>query len=260
MTDTHTHLYMEDYAVDGGGAAAVRRAIAQGVEHMIFPNVDLASVQPMFQLAEQFPENIRCALGLHPTEVKEDWEIALAHIFEHPLEDCVALGEVGVDLYWDAALRREQIEAFDRQADIAMQNDLPIIIHCRNGLDDTLAVLANHRGIRGVFHSFGGAPEDVERIRKYGDFYFGINGIVTFKNSKLRDTLPAITMERILLETDAPYLSPVPYRGRRNESAFVIHVAAYIAQHLGLTSAEVESITDHNANTLFNFPTLVSAS
>ena len=163
----------------------------------------------------------------------------------------MAVGEVGIDLYWDATFRREQMEAFAMQVEKARELGLPVIIHCRDGLDEVLEVLAGYRGVPAVFHSFGGTAQDVERIRALGDYWFGINGIVTFKNSKLREVLPAIGLDRLLLETDSPYLAPVPNRGKRNESAFLPHIAAHIAQHLGLTTTQVAEATTANARQFF---------
>lgn len=255
MIDTHTHLYMEEYAVDGGGEAAVRRAIAAGVGQMIFPNVDLASVAPLKGLAAQFPGKVFTATGLHPTEVGDNWRDEVAQLMAEldGNHSHVAVGEIGIDLYWEKSRRAEQIEAFDIQAARAVEADLPIIIHCREGLEDTLSVLRNHPGVRGVFHSFGGSEADVEAIRRVGDFYFGINGIVTFKNSRLREVLPTIGLERLLLETDAPFLAPVPMRGKRNESAFMPYTAAHIAEAMGTTIEDIDRVTTANAHKLFGF-------
>lgn len=257
MIDTHTHLYLDDYITDewpDGGADAVRRAIDAGVEQMIFPNVDCSTVGPMESLAARFPGRIFCAMGLHPTEVDASWATSLADI-EYRLasrpERYVAVGEVGVDLYWSDEFRFEQLNVFDRQLTLAEKFDKPVIIHCREALSDTLGVLKQHPGVRAVFHSFGGTVEDVEAIRRLGDHYFGINGIVTFKNSRLGDVLPVIGPDRILLETDAPYLAPVPKRGRRNESAYLPLTAAHVAARLGLTTAEVDEITTRNARRFF---------
>lgn len=253
MIDTHTHLYLPEFDADGGGEAAVRRAVAAGVETMIFPNVDLSTVEPMNTLAAKFPSNIKCAIGLHPTEIKDGWEDTLNAVFETggSVSGYVAIGEIGIDLYWDKTFRDEQMKAFDEQCKKAVDSGLPIIIHCREGLDEVLEVVSGHPGIEGVFHSFGGTERDVERIRVLGDFYFGINGIVTFKNSKLREAIPSIGINRILLETDSPYLSPVPHRGKRNESAYLLHICAHIAQHLQMESAKVADATTANAMRLF---------
>lgn len=253
MIDTHTHLYLPEFEEEKKGEDAVRRAINVGVTKMIFPNVDLSTLEPMRNLAAKFPETIKCAIGLHPTEINERWEEILNGILAQydPARD-VAIGEIGMDLYWDKTFAEEQMKAFDAQCLRARELNLPIIIHQRDGLDEALEVLKNHPGIRGVFHSFGGTREDVERIRRVGDFYFGINGIVTFKNSKLRETLSEIGLERILLETDSPYLAPVPHRGKRNESQYLPLIAAHIAQTLGVTNERVAETTTQNAETLFN--------
>ncbi len=255
MIDTHTHLCMEEYAVDGGGEAAVRRAFAAGVGQMILANVDLASLAPNKALAAQFPGKVFTATGLHPTEIGDDWRDVVAQLMaeldgNHPH---VAVGEIGVDYHWDTSRRAEQIEVFDIQVDCAVKANLPIIIHSRDGLEDTLSVLRNHPGVRGVFHSFSGSEADVEAIRQVGDFYFGINGIVTFKNSRLREVLPTIGLDRLLLETDAPFLAPVPMRGKRNESAFLPYIAAHIAQYMGINVEDIDRVTTANAHKLFGF-------
>lgn len=253
MTDTHTHLYLPEFDADGGGEAAVRRALSAGVSRMIFPNVDLGTIEPMERLVARFPGVIYMAMGLHPTEVTDSWQPALDTVMARlgDGQQYVAVGEIGIDLYWDATYRDAQMQVFDRQVRRAAELDLPVIIHCRNGLDETLEVLSGIKGVRGVFHSFGGDAADVDRIRRTGDFYFGINGIVTFKNSKLRDVLGYIGPDRLLLETDSPYLAPVPKRGRRNESAYLPYICAHIAASLGMTSAEIAEVTDANAAKLF---------
>lgn len=251
FTDTHTHPYYNDDA-----ANFVERAIAAQVDRMIMPNVDMASLEPMKTLASKFPDNLRMAIGLHPTEVKENAEQVvdqLMHEFDsNPVY--VAIGEVGMDLYWDKTFREKQMSVFDRQLFEAEKRGLPVIIHCREALDETLEVLDGHKNIHVVFHSFGGSTSDVERILKGGDDrYFGINGIVTFKNSKLKETLPAIPKERLMLETDSPYLAPVPYRGKPNESAYIPHIAAKIGETLNLTIEEIASLTAENSKRLFSF-------
>lgn len=256
-TDTHTHLYLEEFSPSPEDAVA--RAIEAGVDRMIFPNVDLGTIDPMKALAAKFPLNVRMAMGLHPTEVKDDWESSLAVVREEFDADpglYVAVGEVGMDLYWDSTFRKEQMEAFSRQVEWAVEKDLPVIIHNRDALDETLEVLSGYAGkVKAVFHSFGGSRDDVERIRSLGDFYFGINGIVTFKNSTLREVLPHIPADRLLLETDSPYLAPIPRRGKRNESAYIVHTAACIAATLGISPEEIAATTSANAERLFGkFP------
>lgn len=253
MIDTHTHLYLQDFDEDGGGEAAVRRALDTGVDRMVFPNVDLATIAPMKALAAIYPENISMAMGFHPTEVKESWAddvaVCMAHLSEGGY---VAVGEVGIDLYWDKTFAEEQMRAFDMQVARAVEMDLPVIIHCREGLERALEVLQGHPRAKAVFHSFGGTAADVDRIRRVGDFYFGINGVVTFKNCRVRETLPEITLDRLMLETDSPYLAPVPKRGKRNESAYLPLVAGHIADCMGLSVSAVGEATARNAIGFFS--------
>lgn len=247
LIDSHTHLYLNDFQPNQ--AEAVQRAIDKGIGRLMFPNVDLSTIEPMNMLAKQFPNNVDMAIGLHPTEVNENWNEALKTI-ESELATGVyrAIGEIGIDLYWDSTYRDSQKSAFYEQCLMACNNDLPVIIHCREGLTDTIEVISMlPRPLpSAVFHSFGGSIDDVRRIREIGDFYFGINGIVTFKNSKLREVLPYIGLDRILLETDSPYLAPVPMRGKRNESSYLIHIANYVSQALNISINDVETKTTEN--------------
>jgi TatD DNase family protein len=255
LIDTHTHLYLPEFDDDNAGRDTVERAISAGVERMIFPNVDLTTVEPMQRLAAQFPNNIYMAMGLHPTEVKDDWQEVLAKtetLLNQSEYHYVAVGEIGMDLYWDTTYREQQMQVFERQCRMAVDMNLPIIIHCREGLAETLEIVSKFPGLKAVFHSFGGTVEDIETIRRIGDFYFGINGIVTFKNSKLREVLPTIGIDRILLETDAPYLAPVPYRGKRNESAYIVSTAHCVADALGVDFDLLAERSSANACRLFN--------
>lgn len=253
LVDTHTHLYLDEFQPTPEDA--VKRAIEVGVETMIFPNVDISTIEPMKSLQNKFPENIFMSMGLHPTEVNENWRYDLEQIKTEldSSDKYIAIGEVGIDLYWDKTFRNEQCEVLAVQMQWACERNLPVIIHCREGLDEILSVMDSLSQVpQCVFHSFGGTIEDIDKIRKRGDFYFGINGIVTFKNSKLRDVLPAIGLDRMLLETDAPYLAPVPHRGKRNESAFIIHTAAHIADVMDVSIENVARMTTINAYELFN--------
>ncbi len=259
MIDTHTHLYLPEFDVDGGGEAAVDRALDAGVRFMVFPNVDRSSVQPMKALHALRPDCTAMAMGLHPTEVKENWADELQYILselDSNPNEYKAIGEIGIDLYWDKTFEQEQMRVLDRQLAEAEARSLPVILHCREGLDRTLEVLAGYPGVRAVFHSFGGSVADVERICTLGDYYFGINGIVTFKNSTLRTVLPAISPDRILTETDSPYLAPVPMRGKRNESAFIKNILDAIAPAIGLDFAEACELTCANARRFFNLDQL----
>lgn len=253
FADTHTHLYLDDFSPEN--EEVVRRAIACGVEKLIFPNVDLSTIEPMKLLHKSFPQNTFMAMGLHPTEVRETWEKDLAETekeLKENISDYVAVGEIGIDLYWDKTFIEEQKEVFRRQAQLAVDLDLPIIIHCREGLKEILDVLREMPvKPKGVFHCFSGDIADVEAIREIGDYYFGIGGVVTFKKSTLKDVLPTIGIDRILLETDSPYLAPVPHRGGRNESAYIPDIAAFIAKELGMELSEVASRTTNNCDSLF---------
>ncbi len=275
LIDSHTHLYSDEYLTEEqprhpkkgvvmpppeptpqGCDEAVRMALDAGVSHLIFPANALYEIESMKQLASRFPGKISMAMGLHPTELTDNpakaIDIIENEIDTHPGLYC-AVGEIGIDLYWEPENRQRQMAAFDRQCRIALRHDLPIIIHCRDGLDETLEVLRGLESVpRGVFHSFGGSAQDVERIREVGDFHFGINGIVTFKNSTLPAVLPAIGIDRILLETDSPYLAPVPFRGRRNQSAYLPAIADTVARALSLSLEEVAAQTVANTRRLFN--------
>lgn len=255
MIDTHTHLYLPEFTQEEtrGGIAAVDRAVEAGVGHMIFPNVDLTTIEPMLRLHGERPEVTSMAMGFHPTEVNEGWRDALAEVYERAGDwtDFVAVGEIGVDLYWEKKYESQQMQAFEEQVAWAERLGLPVIIHCREALPQTLEVLSEFPDVRAVMHSFGGTAEEVEAIRRIGDYYFGINGIVTFKNSKLREVLPTIGTDRMLLETDSPYLAPVPYRGKRNESSYIPAINAHIADTLGMEAEEIDRLTTANAKALF---------
>ena len=260
MTDTHTHLYSRQYGDDAAGA--VERALAAGVKHLVLPNVDRDSIGPLLELHRLYPECTSVAMGLHPTDITDAWPKDLKEIERRlDTERCVAVGEVGMDLYHDRSRREEQREVFARQLRMAIERGLPVIIHCREALEDTLAVLrsveAEGRGLpQLVFHSFTGSADDVRCIREVCDPMFGINGVVTFKNSvPLQEAVPVIGIECIVLETDSPYLAPVPYRGKRNESAYLPEVCLKVAQLIGMTPVQVETETDANARRLFGLPT-----
>ncbi len=261
MIDTHTHLYMPDFTDGGaepdGGNLAVGRAFDAGVSRLVFPNVDLGTIVPMKELAARHPGRIAMAMGLHPTEVRETWPQDLDAVLRELCKGhYAAVGEVGIDLYWDKSFAAAQQEVFSRQLLAAKERRLPVIIHCREGLDETLSCI-RETDVAGevplIFHSFTGTPEDVRRIRSVApDALFGINGVCTFRNAAaVREALPEIGLDRILLETDSPYLAPVPKRGRRNESAFLPYIAARIAETLGTTVDKVIEDTDRNASALF---------
>lgn len=256
IIDTHTHPYLPNF--DSDREEIMSRAAEAGVSHIILPNVDLSTIAPMRSLHSLYPSTTFMAMGLHPTEVGESWRDDMAMIDEEwarNRSDYIAVGEVGVDLYWDKTFREAQMQVFEMQARRAAESDLPLIIHCREALDCTLEVLQGlERKPQAVFHSFGGTPRDVDRVRATGDFYFGINGVVTFKNARLDNTVCEIGAERLLLETDAPYLAPVPHRGRRNEPAYIVDTRDRVALALGIAPSEVEDATTASAKSLFRLP------
>ena len=255
MIDTHTHLYLPEFEEDGC-ASAVERALAAGVGHLVLPNVDESSVEPMLRLHSQFPESTSVAMGLHPTEVGDDWREIVSLVEERLAGGgYVAVGEVGIDLYWDASRREQQMEAFRAQLALAKKYSLPVIIHCREGLPEVLECIAAEDAADAglLFHSFTGTADDARRILEAApSAMFGINGVVTFKSAKaLREALPTIGVERMVFETDSPYLAPVPYRGRRNESAYIGNVCRCVAAELGLDDDALEAATDDNARNFF---------
>lgn len=255
FTDTHTHPYVPEF--DADRAEVMQRALDAGVTRMILPNISVDSVAAMRALAAQWPGNTRMAMGLHPEEFDStNWQARLQDVLDELRRhsgDYIAVGEIGIDLYWDATYEREQMIVFEQQLQLADATSLPVIIHCRRGLPQVLEVLEHFPALRCDFHCFGGTVDDVRAIRRRGDHYFGINGIVTFKNSGLADVIPEIGLDRILLETDAPYLAPVPRRGRRNEPSYLPYVAAKIADILGTTTSAVAETTARNSVDLFKF-------
>lgn len=251
--DTHTHLYSEQFAEDR--TEMIQRAIAAGVERMYMPNIDLDSIEGMHALEKQFPENCFAMMGLHPCSVDKNWELVLAKMrLMLDKRPYVAVGEIGIDLYWDKTFINEQKEAFRTQIQWAKELELPIVIHARDSFPEIYEVLdqENDERLRGIFHCFTGNEQDVQKILDYRDFSFGIGGVVTYKKSDLPETLKHIPLDKLLLETDAPYLSPVPYRGKRNESAYVVHTAEKIAEILELPLSKLQEVTTQNALRVFH--------
>ncbi len=262
MIDTHTHLYLQDAFPEQEGCDAVHRAIEAGVTRMIMPNVDTSSIASITAMRDKFPDNVFMAMGLHPTEVTDSWKHDLAIIEKHlDSVGMVGLGEIGMDLYWDASKRDHQIKAFKHQLEWAVERRLPVIIHQRKALQDTLDILkeTDLEAIPAIiFHCFTEGVDSVRAIREIvPDAFFGIGGVVTFKNaSDMKQAIPEIGIQRIVLETDAPWLAPVPHRGKRNESSYIPVIAGSIAEILGIPPTQVESTTTDNANQIFNLPVL----
>ena len=252
MIDSHAHIYCD--AFDDDRDQVIARAREAGVRHIIMPNENLESLPRLKTVRDAYGDYVSLTIGLHPEDVDGDFASKLTAM--HQLiddESWVAVGEVGIDLYWDKTWREQQLEALDTQLHWCVEKDIPFIMHCRDGLDECLWVLDNFGGTlpRGVFHSFTGTVQDVEAVRRRGDFYFGVNGIVTFKKSAVKEILPVVGLDRLLLETDSPYLAPVPNRGKRNESANIPHICRFVAEQLGVTFETVSEATDRNVANLF---------
>ena len=242
LIDTHSHIYLPEFDEDRD--AVVSRAINAGVKTVLLPNIDASTMPALLDMVAAYPALCRPMAGLHPTSVAEGYAAELD----------VAVGEIGLDLYWDTTYRRQQMEAFDAQLDMAAEHDLPVVIHCRNAFDDMMDILENHlrvHDIRGVAHSFTGTVCQAERLMSDTNLYVGVNGIVTFKKSDLPQVLRHIPIDRVVPETDAPYLAPVPHRGRRNESAFVVDVVRKIAEVYGLDFDKTAAVMEANARKLF---------
>jgi TatD DNase family protein len=253
FTDTHTHLYLDAFEKDRN--EVVNNAIEKGIRYMMLPNIDSSSVDGLLALCRQFPDNCFPMMGLHPTSVKDNYleELEVVRSW-HEERKFYAVGEIGIDLYWDTSHLREQEDAFRQQIQLAKSLGLPIVIHTRNSFDEIFQVIDElfEPGLKGVFHCFTGNLEQANKIRSWG-FKLGIGGVVTFKNSGLDKIIPEMDLEDIILETDSPFLAPVPYRGKRNESAYILYIAEKVASLKGTELEEVASVTTATARELFHF-------
>ena len=252
FVDTHTHLYDEQF--DNDRTEAIKKAIEAGVNKMFLPNCNSETIEGMLHLSKQFPDSCYPMMGLHPCYVKDNYKDELGIVEEHLNNGKFsAVGEIGLDYYWDTTFKNKQIEAFETQIDWALQHDLPIVIHTRNSLRDGIDIVKKKQNgnLKGVFHCFGGSLQEAHQIIDIG-FYLGIGGVVTFKNSKLGDTLKEIELQHIVLETDAPYLAPTPYRGKRNESSYIPLVAEKLVDVYNLTLKDIADVTTSNALKLFS--------
>lgn len=255
IIDTHSHLFVEEF--DEDRAEVVMRAREAGVKRLYMPNIDYESLPALLRTSEEYPDYCFPMLGLHPTSIKEFYREDLLRLWEVLQDDpqrFVAIGEVGMDLYWDRTYKEAQLDAFACQIGWAKQYNLPVIIHSRNAFQETFQTVETHfdANLRGVFHSFGGNVDEAQKILSLPGFYIGINGIVTFKKSILPEVLKEIVpLERVVLETDCPYLSPVPYRGKRNESSYLSFILECLSQIYNLPVELVAQVTTRNAETLF---------
>ncbi len=238
LIDTHSHIYEPEF--DADRAEAMQRCLDEGVELLMLPAIDRESYERMFELVREYPQMVRPMMGLHPTSVnenpawREDLELVESYLQNPPqgVERFWGVGEIGLDLYWSREYKEQQIEAFKAQIEMAIRYDLPIVVHTRDAWGEMCEIMEQYadKGVRGVFHAFSDGVESYHRLKKCGDFLFGIGGVVTFKKSKLAQVVQQMELEDILLETDCPYLTPTPHRGERNESSYVRFVCAKVAE------------------------------
>lgn len=259
FVDTHTHLYVEEF--DEDRELALIRAGEAGVARLFMPNIDDTTVDAMLALCRSH-EGCYPMIGFHPTSVDADWKARLAAVrrwLDSP-QTFYGIGEVGLDLYWDKTYKKEQMQAFEIQIEWALEHDLPLVVHCREAYPELFEVLAPYKntGLRGIFHSFTGTEEEATRLLEYTGFLLGINGVVTFKKSVLPSVLPHVPLGRIVLETDSPYLAPVPYRGKRNESAYLVEVAGKLSEIYSVPLEEIARVTTENACRMFRTTDLIS--
>lgn len=256
IIDTHAHLYGDEFTEDID--LVLERARQNGVGKIFLPNIDKASISALNALAERNPGFLYPMMGLHPTDLDQDYQQVLRHmetLVATPGHPYLGIGEVGLDYYWDDSMKREQLAAFDFQVQLSLKYGLPLMIHSRSAHADLVHVLREYREepLRGVFHSFVGTPDEAAELLDFKGFVLGINGIVTFKKSDLPETLlAAVPLERLVLETDAPYLAPVPYRGKRNESAYLPYVVQKLSQIYEVAESEVIRCTTEAALEIFD--------
>lgn len=251
LTDTHTHLYSEEFDLDRD--EMMQRAIAKGVTRFFVPAIDSTCTPSMYELEENYPENVFLMMGLHPCYVKDNYLDELNHIeTELAKRKFIAIGEIGIDLYWDKSTLKIQKIAFKHQIQLAKKYKLPIVIHCRESFDEIFEVLESERSddLFGIFHCFTGNFEQAQQAISL-NMKLGIGGVVTFKNGKIDQFLHLIDIKHIVLETDSPYLAPVPFRGKRNESSYVTLVAEKLATIYGISVDEVAKITTENSKAIF---------
>ncbi len=250
FTDTHTHLYDDRLIAD---EEQIPRALKAGVARMYMPNCNSGTIDGMMVLANKWPSNCFPMIGLHPCYVKDDYkkELEIVSSWLHK-EKFHAVGEIGLDYYWDMTWKEQQLEAFETQIQLALQYGLPIVIHSRESTRDCIEVVRKNQNgkLNGIFHCFGGTVDEAKDIIELG-FYLGIGGVVTYKNSGLAEIIKDTPLAHIVLETDAPYLTPVPHRGKRNESSYIPLIAAKIAEIKGIDISEVATVTTENAKRIF---------
>jgi TatD DNase family protein len=252
LIDTHTHIYLPEFDADRD--EVVHRALSSGVSTLLMPNIDFSSIDPMIAAMHRYPGTCRPMLGLHPTSVKNNFREELEKILAlWPAYDFVAVGEIGIDLYWDKTHIEQQIEAMHMQCNFALEKEVPVVVHSRDSFPEVFSVLGEYKGkgLKGVLHAFTGGMAEARKAIEMG-FALGIGGISTFKNSGLAEVIKSVGPGNIVLETDSPYLAPVPYRGKRNESSYICIVNRKIAELCGMSEENVASVTTENAKIVFN--------
>ncbi|MCK5815082.1 MAG: TatD family hydrolase [Flavobacteriaceae bacterium] len=251
ITDTHTHLYSSQF--DEDRQEMMQRAFDAGISRFFIPAIDSTYTESMLQLENDYPKNVFLMMGLHPTSVKENYKDELAHVKEMlNTRSFIAIGEIGIDLYWDKTLLKEQQDAFKKQIQWAKELSLPIVIHCRDAFDEIFEVLESEKDKKlfGIFHCFTGNLEQAQKAISY-NMKLGIGGVVTFKNGKINQFLNEIDIKHIVLETDSPYLAPTPFRGKRNESSYITNVIDKLATIYNITPEEIATITTQNSKDVF---------
>ena len=251
ITDTHTHLYSEQFNEDR--QAMIKRAKDAGVSRFFIPAIDSSYTESMLSLEEENPNDVFLMMGLHPTSVKENYLEELAHVKQWiDQRSFYAIGEIGIDLYWDKSFLQQQKEAFRTQIKWAKEKKLPIVIHCRDAFDEIFEVLESEKGddLRGIFHCFTGTLEQAKQAISY-NMKLGIGGVVTFKNGKIDKFLNEIDLKHIVLETDAPYLAPKPFRGKRNESAYITNIVDKLVDIYNISYEEIAKVTTQNSKEVF---------
>ena len=253
FVDTHTHLFTAEFDADRAGV--VQRAMDAGVSALCLPAINEESLKPLLEMCDAFPGVCYPMIGLHPTELGDDYSSVLdrMHALLKSDDRFIAIGEVGLDFYWDDTRKKEQADAFCRQIEWALEMDLPLAIHSRSAFDELYAIMDSYRGrgLRGVFHCFSGSEDEACKLLSFDGFYLGIGGVVTYKKSTLPQVLESVPLERVVLETDSPYLAPVPYRGKRNESAYCVEVFKKLAELYQVTPEEVSIRTNMNVRRIF---------
>ncbi|MGM9699127.1 MAG: TatD family hydrolase [Prevotella sp.] len=252
IIDTHIHLDGEEFAEDIDEVVA--RAKEAGVGRMLLPAIDAKTTDAVCTLAKRFEGYAFPMIGLHPEEVKSDWQEVLEALRPKVGAPFIAIGEVGLDFYWSREFEQEQLQAFEEQVKWSVETRLPLMIHCRKAQNEMVGIMKKYKKELpgGVFHCFTGNEREAEQLLEFQNFVLGIGGVLTFKKSNLPTVLPSIPLERIVLETDAPYMAPVPMRGKRNESSFLTYVVEKMAESYGVTKEEVERTTTANVERVFN--------